>query len=80
MCLCALILLNTVTLKGVIGSSHRITDGKNTRIDMEKGKVRLSELQRNNVIPILVLGASRRIGFNLIKQYHLQFSEEPMLS
>jgi len=66
-CLRALLPLNMVTLKGVIGSSHGITNGKNTGVDVEKQKVRLSELRRNKVI--LVLGASRGIGFNLVKQY-----------
>jgi len=66
-CLRALLPLSMITLKGVIGSSQGITNGKNTGVDVEKQKVRLSELRRNKVV--LVLGASRGIGFNLVKQY-----------
>lgn len=56
-----------VTLKGVIGSPQGIANGKSGGVDVEKEKVRLSELRRNKVI--LVLGASRGIGFNVVKQY-----------
>lgn len=66
-CLRALLPLNMVTLKGVIGSPQGIANGKSGGVDVEKEKVRLSELRRNKVI--LVLGASRGIGFNVVKQY-----------
>lgn len=56
-----------VTLKGVIGSPHGIVNGKSGEVDVEKEKVRLSELRRNKVV--LVIGASRGIGFNVVKQY-----------
>jgi len=66
-CLRALLPLNMVTLKGVIGSPQGIANGKNGGVDVEKEKVRLSELRRNKVV--LVLGASRGVGFNIVKQY-----------
>lgn len=66
-CLRALLPLNMITLKGVIRFPKGIANGENGGVDVAKEKVRLSELRRNKVI--LVLGASRGIGFNVVKQY-----------
>ena len=63
----ALLPLDMVTLKGVIGSSQGIDNGKHRRVDVEEEEERLSELRSNKVV--LVLSAARGIGFNIVKQY-----------
>ena len=59
--------LDMVTLKGVIGSSRGIGNGKHRRVDEEEEEERLSELRSNKVV--LVLSAARGIGLNIVKQY-----------
>jgi hypothetical protein len=66
-CLRTLLPHNFFVLRGVIGSPQGIVNGENGGTDMEREKVRLSQLRRNRVI--LVLGASRGIGFNVVKQH-----------
>jgi len=66
-CLRTLLLPNMFILRGVIGPHQGIVNGENGGIDVEQEKVRLSELRRNRVV--LVLSASRGIGFNVVKQY-----------
>ena len=66
-CLRTLLPPNILILRGVIGSPKGVVNGENGAVDVEREKVLLSELRRNKVI--LVFGASRGIGFNVIKQY-----------